>query len=44
VYFSNRSAANLSNGDAEAALEDGESCIKAKPDWSKVPMHSAENE
>ncbi|TFJ85938.1 hypothetical protein NSK_002758 [Nannochloropsis salina CCMP1776] len=35
VYFSNRSAAYLSKGDAAAALEDAEQCIKANPTWPK---------
>lgn len=35
VYFSNRSAAYLSKGDATAALEDAEQCIKANPTWPK---------
>jgi stress-induced-phosphoprotein 1 len=35
VYYSNRSAAYLSNGDAELALKDAESCIKVKPSWGK---------
>jgi len=36
VYYSNRSAAHLSSGDNQAALEDGEACIGAKPDWPKA--------
>jgi stress-induced-phosphoprotein 1 len=35
VYFSNRSAAYLSKGDAAAALEDAEQCIQANPTWPK---------
>lgn len=35
VFYSNRSAAYLSMGDAEHALEDAEACVKAKPDWAK---------
>ena len=35
VYYSNRSAAHLANGDPGRALEDGTACIKAKPDWPK---------
>lgn len=35
VYFSNRSAAYLSLGEATKALEDAESCIDAKNDWAK---------
>mmetsp|Transcript_53835 Transcript_53835/g.122722 ORF Transcript_53835/g.122722 Transcript_53835/m.122722 type:complete len:565 (+) Transcript_53835:67-1761(+) len=35
VYFSNRSAAHLSAGDAPAALADGEQCVGAKIDWPK---------
>lgn len=35
VFFSNRSAAYLSNGEAEKALEDADACIKLKPDWAK---------
>eukprot|EP00640_Fibrocapsa_japonica_P000732 CAMPEP_0113937774 /NCGR_PEP_ID=MMETSP1339-20121228/4320_1 /TAXON_ID=94617 /ORGANISM="Fibrocapsa japonica" /LENGTH=572 /DNA_ID=CAMNT_0000940673 /DNA_START=71 /DNA_END=1789 /DNA_ORIENTATION=+ /assembly_acc=CAM_ASM_000762 len=35
VFFSNRSAAHLSKGDASEALKDAESCIKLKPDWPK---------
>ena len=35
VFFSNRSAAKLSSGDAEGALADAEGCIAAKPDWKK---------
>lgn len=36
VFYSNRSAAHLSNGDAEAALADGNKCIEVKPDWPKA--------
>jgi stress-induced-phosphoprotein 1 len=35
VYFSNRSAAYLSQSDAHNALEDANSCIALKPDFSK---------
>ena len=35
VYYSNRSAAHLHNGDAEAALVDGDACIRMKSDWPK---------
>ena len=35
VYYSNRSAAQLSNGDAEAALADGTACVRLKADWPK---------
>ncbi|ETV95660.1 hypothetical protein H310_11079 [Aphanomyces invadans] len=35
VYFSNRSAAYLSDGNAELALKDAESCIAVKGDWGK---------
>ena len=35
VFYSNRSAAYLAKGDAEAALKDGIACIDAKPDWAK---------
>ncbi|OQS06544.1 hypothetical protein THRCLA_01414 [Thraustotheca clavata] len=35
VYYSNRSAAYLSNNQAELALKDAESCIGVKPDWGK---------
>ena len=35
TFFSNRSAAYLSMGEAENALADGESCIRVKPDWAK---------
>ena len=35
VYYSNRSAAHLANGDPDRPLEDGTACIKAKPDWPK---------
>jgi stress-induced-phosphoprotein 1 len=35
VYYSNRSAAYLSKGDAESALTDAEACIKANPSWGK---------
>lgn len=35
VFFSNRSAAHLSKGNAAQALEDGETCIKVNPGWAK---------
>jgi len=35
VFFSNRSAAYLSAGDAANALSDGEKCVALKPDWPK---------
>ena len=35
VYFSNRSAAYLSAGLAEKALQDAQDCITAKPNWAK---------
>lgn len=35
IYYSNRSAAYLSKGDALNALEDANSCITLKPDFSK---------
>lgn len=35
VFFSNRSAAYLSKGDAAAALADASECVRVKPDWSK---------
>ena len=35
IFYSNRSAAQLQNGDVEAALVDGEATIAAKPDWPK---------
>jgi stress-induced-phosphoprotein 1 len=35
VFFSNRSAAHLSKGDAQNALIDAEACIKVKGDWAK---------
>ena len=35
VYFSNRSAAYLSQGDAQNALDDANSCLGLKPDFSK---------
>jgi stress-induced-phosphoprotein 1 len=35
VFYSNRSAAYLSKGDASAALADADKCIELKPDWSK---------
>lgn len=36
VFFSNRSAANLSAKNFEAALADAEAAIQRKPDWSKA--------
>ena len=35
VFYSNRSAAYLSNDNGEAALADAELCIKTKGDWAK---------
>lgn len=35
VYFSNRSAAYLSQGDAQNALEDATSCLGLNPDFAK---------
>jgi stress-induced-phosphoprotein 1 len=35
VFFSNRSAAYLSKGDAINALADGEKCIEISPQWAK---------
>lgn len=35
VYYSNRSAAHLSKGDAPAALADAEACIAANATWGK---------
>lgn len=35
VYFSNRSAAYLSHGDAPSALEDANACLGLKPDFPK---------
>jgi stress-induced-phosphoprotein 1 len=35
VFFSNRSAAYLSKGDAANALSDGERCVQLKSDWAK---------
>ena len=35
VFFSNRSAAYLSKGDASSALSDGQRCIELKSDWAK---------
>ena len=35
VYFSNRSAAYLSSGDAESALADADECIKLNPKFAK---------
>lgn len=36
VYYSNRSAAYLAQGDSRGkALKDAERCIELKPDWAK---------
>ena len=35
IFFSNRSAAYLSEGDAEKALEDAEECIRLAPSFTK---------
>ena len=35
VFFSNRSAAYLSKGDATNALADGEKCVEISPQWAK---------
>jgi len=35
VYYSNRSAAYLSKGDAVKALEDAEKCVEVNPEWAK---------
>jgi stress-induced-phosphoprotein 1 len=35
VYFSNRSAAYLSQANAKIALKDADMCISMKPDWAK---------
>ncbi len=35
VFFSNRSAAYLSKGDAINALSDGERCVSLNPSWAK---------
>ncbi|CAM9370835.1 unnamed protein product [Chrysoparadoxa australica] len=35
VFYSNRSAAYLSKGDAQAALSDADLCIKANSTWAK---------
>lgn len=35
VFFSNRSAAYLSKGDANNALSDAEKCVELSPDWPK---------
>ena len=35
VLLSNRSAARLTAGDAEAALEDATACLRAKPDFAR---------
>jgi len=35
VYYSNRSAAYLSNNEFEKALEDAKACVGLKPDWAK---------
>ena len=49
VFFSNRSAAHLSAGDADLALEDALDCIKLSPKWAKghsrkgAALHSLRN-
>jgi stress-induced-phosphoprotein 1 len=35
VFYSNRSAAYLSNGKADEALKDAKKCTSLKPDWAK---------
>lgn len=35
IFYSNRSAAYLSKGDAKAALADGEKCVELRPDFGK---------
>ena len=35
VFYSNRSAAYLSKGDANSALDDGLKCTKVNPSWAK---------
>jgi tetratricopeptide (TPR) repeat protein len=35
IFYSNRSAAYLSKGDANAALKDGEKCVDLRPDFGK---------
>lgn len=35
VFFSNRSAAYLSKGDAHNALSDGDRCVSLNPQWAK---------
>ena len=35
MYYSNRSAAYLSKGDASNALQDAEQCITINPSWAK---------
>jgi len=35
IYYSNRSAAYMGLGDHQKALEDGNNCIRIKPDWPK---------
>ena len=35
VFFSNRSAAYLSKGDADAALGDGNRCVQLNATWPK---------
>jgi stress-induced-phosphoprotein 1 len=49
VFYSNRSAAYLSKGDAANALVDAEKCVELKPDWPKgysrkgAALHSLKN-
>lgn len=35
MFYSNRSAALLSLGKGDKALEDADECVKIKPDWAK---------
>jgi tetratricopeptide (TPR) repeat protein len=35
VLYSNRSAAHLSDGNLNDALEDASQCVRLKPDWEK---------